>query len=212
MKDNEQIIEKLEPNEKKEYKRLLAVVRSGLDGFMEAGRALMEIREKRLYREQFTSFEEFVKTEFKMSKPHATRVIGAYSVVEGLSEAGHKMLPSSERVARELGAVPEEMRAQVWERAQELVGPDREPDTKSVREAVLEVLPPEQRTRTEELELLTRLRAAERNLIAANGLITEEMDSNPSTTELTLDLCQSIWRTLNSIKKTANEKRNPEPA
>ena len=203
----EMIIEKLDANEKRELKKLVGIVRVGVDAFMEAGKALSIIREKRLYREGFNTFEDFCREEFKMSRIHASRLIGAFNVVKSLNEA--KQLPTSERVARELASVPEEIRNKVWDRAQEMAGEGNEPDSKVVREAALEILPPEQRTHVDSLELLTNLRSAERKLRAANQIVTQELDASPDTISLSLDLLEDIGRTVRAIGKICREKREP---
>jgi len=203
----EMIIEKLDANEKRELKKLVGIVRVGVDAFMEAGKALSIIREKRLYREGFNTFEDFCREEFKMSRIHASRLIGAFNVVKSLNEA--KQLPTSERVARELASVPEEIRNKVWDRAQEMAGEGNEPDSKVVREAALEILPPEQRTHVDSLELLTNLRSAERKLRAANQIVTQELDASPDTINLSLDLLEDIGRTVRAIGKICREKREP---
>ena len=201
------IIEKLDSSEKREFKKLVGIVHVGVDAFMEAGKALSIIREKRLYREGFNTFEDFCREEFKISRIHASRLIGAFNVVKSLSDA--KQLPTSERVARELASVPEEIRTKVWDRAQEMAGEGNEPDSKVVREAALEILPPEQRTHVDSLELLTNLRSAERKMRAANQIVTQELDASPDTISLSLDLLEDIGRTARAIGKICREKREP---
>lgn len=75
-------------------------IEQGLQTFVEVGTALMEIRDKRLYRGVgFHTFEDYCRERWKWSRVHAHRHIQAAKVV-ALLPTGNK--PKSERQAREL--------------------------------------------------------------------------------------------------------------
>ena len=65
----------------------------------DAGRALMEIRDERLYREQYATFEDYCQQRWGMSRSYAHRQIEAAQVIS-LLPIGNK--PKSESQAREL--------------------------------------------------------------------------------------------------------------
>ncbi len=113
-------------------------IEKGLAGFVEVGRALERIRDKKLYREKFGTFEGYLKERWGLSRAHAYRQIEAAAVVGTLSPTGDTPAPVSERVARELAPVkddPEKLR-QTWDNVVELHGP--KPTAGQVREVVVE--------------------------------------------------------------------------
>src|SRR5215471_844919 len=64
---------------------LESVIARGLGSFVEVGRALQEIRDRRLYREQHATFEGYCRERFRMTRQHANRTIRA-AVVAGILE------------------------------------------------------------------------------------------------------------------------------
>jgi hypothetical protein len=94
-----------------------AIIERGLATFVEVGKALLRIRDDRLYRETHSTFADYCKQRWGMSKSHAYRQIEAAEVVDVLSGDGegpkmstrlgdvrHQIgdIPASESVAREL--------------------------------------------------------------------------------------------------------------
>lgn len=86
-------------------------IERNLQGFYEVGKALAEIRDGRLYREEFESFETYVKERWGWERAHAYRMIDAAGIVEDVSPIGDK--PTTESQARELSKLetPEESAA-----------------------------------------------------------------------------------------------------
>jgi len=81
-----------------------AVIRRGLNSFIEVGEALMEIRDNRLYREKgFGRFEDYCQQEWGFSQSRTYQMMDAAKVT-GLLESSTivEQLPSTERQAREL--------------------------------------------------------------------------------------------------------------
>jgi hypothetical protein len=87
-------------------------VTQGFQAFASAGRALALIRDKQLYRESASTFEEYVATRWRMSRQHAARLIEAAAVLENLSPMGSA--PNSERIARPLAQLPPEQQREAW--------------------------------------------------------------------------------------------------
>lgn len=50
---------------------------SGLSAFFDVAYALMEIKQRRLYRGEFASFEDYCRNRWNMRRAHAYRLIGA---------------------------------------------------------------------------------------------------------------------------------------
>jgi hypothetical protein len=87
---------------------LEAVIKWGIQTFVEVGSALMEIRDKRLYREMaFTTFEDYCHKRWNWSRRHANRQIQAAEIAAVAGPRG----PKNEKQARELaGLKPEEIK------------------------------------------------------------------------------------------------------
>jgi hypothetical protein len=103
--------------EHQELKRLEAIISRGKKAFAEVGAALYQIRENKLFRVTHRTFESYVQEKWGFERRHADRLIDAAEVVENVSHGTQKqpILPSSERVARELAKLPAEEQAEAWE-------------------------------------------------------------------------------------------------
>jgi hypothetical protein len=73
---------------------LEAVVKAGLEEFLRVGNALAELRNRRLYRVEFATFEEYVRVKFALARSSADSLIRSAKTAEVLMEAGVE-LPSS---------------------------------------------------------------------------------------------------------------------
>ena len=99
--------------------------------------ALMEIRDSRLYREKFGTFEEYVQTVLSLVRSHAYHLIGSAQVVRDLSTIVDKEdLPLNEAQARVLVRLktPEE-RIEAWQKVRDSAG-DRPLTAKVVSEII----------------------------------------------------------------------------
>ena len=74
-------LEELTPEEQKERRRLERIVERS---FVEAGRALMKLRDNRLYRSTHRTFEEYCRERFDFSRRRPYQLIKAATVVEHL--------------------------------------------------------------------------------------------------------------------------------
>jgi hypothetical protein len=71
--------------ERTDLRKLCKIVEDGLGKFIEVGSALLEINERKLYRESHKTFEAFVFEKFGISRAHAYRMIEAAEVQAELS-------------------------------------------------------------------------------------------------------------------------------
>lgn len=90
-------------------------IERGLNNFVEVGNALLRIRNERLYRSEFGTFQEYCETRWSMSRGQAYRMIEAAEVVENLSPIGDK--PISESAIRPLVQLPPLVQQKVWKKA-----------------------------------------------------------------------------------------------
>jgi hypothetical protein len=104
--------------------------------FIKVGEALMEIRDSRLYRLEYGTFEEYCKSKWDISRVQAHRLIGAGQVVAVLP-MGNK--PTTERQARPLVGKPVEVQQAAWQKAVD-ASPTGQPTAREVEAAVEEVI------------------------------------------------------------------------
>lgn len=113
---------------------LESVIQKNLTAFYEVGFALMQIRDNRLYREIYGTFEEYCKSKWDISRPRAYELMKAAEVKENLSAVAD--IP--ERQLRPLTRIkdPEERR-EVYQKAVE-TAPDGKVTAKHIEETVNE--------------------------------------------------------------------------
>lgn len=105
-----------------------SVIQKGLNTFVEVGNALFEIKNNKLYRDKFTTFESYCRDRWNLKRQRAYELMDAAAVVNTLSEISDKneqdsqvsiIVPTKESHAAALSKVPEEFRSEVWEKALE---------------------------------------------------------------------------------------------
>jgi hypothetical protein len=93
------------------------IIGRGLKAFWEVGSALLAVRDGRLYREKYKSFDDYCRARWSMGKSRAYQLIAASEVVSGLSTTVDAPAPSTERQTRPLSGLPAETRREVWAEA-----------------------------------------------------------------------------------------------
>jgi hypothetical protein len=93
--------------------------------FQRAGEKLLRIRDERLYREEFSTFEDFCRGTYDFSKTYGNNLILAYNVVKDLADQMVVVLPNNERVARELAKYPKHDRKAIWIRSKQIASRKR---------------------------------------------------------------------------------------
>lgn len=104
--------EPLNAKEKKRYEICTQAVLEALEKQFDAGIALIEIRDQKLYREEFDTFDNYCDSVLKITRQRAYQLIEATEVKEGLPAKAAAQI-TNESQARVLSSVPEEHRAQV---------------------------------------------------------------------------------------------------
>ncbi|WP_392530061.1 hypothetical protein [Nostoc sp. C117] len=103
--------------------------------FFEAGKALTELRDRRLYRSTHKTFEEYCRDRFAHSRQQSNYLIAAAGVYENLTTIGcqnvadenlttngSQILPTGERQVRPMTKLQPQEQQEVWLRAVELAG------------------------------------------------------------------------------------------
>lgn len=109
-------VETLPPLTRDEAQRLKyceTVIERGLNTFYEVGSALAEIRDSRLYRIKYATFEDYCQEKWGMSRRRGYELIAAAAVVENVRNCAHEP-PSNEAQARELSRLDEVAQQAVW--------------------------------------------------------------------------------------------------
>jgi hypothetical protein len=107
-----QLEKKLSVQEWAELKECETVIKAGQQTFVEVGKALMAIRDGKLYREKYGTFAEYCEHRWGWKRAYAYKLIEATNVVKALPEnVSHGI--QNERTARAVADVPEEHRAEV---------------------------------------------------------------------------------------------------
>ncbi|HEY9852349.1 MAG TPA: hypothetical protein V6D28_22950 [Leptolyngbyaceae cyanobacterium] len=108
----------LDAAEQARLTELETVIEQGLQTFYEVGKALDEIREKRLYRETHKTFDAYCKEKWGIARQRAYRLIQAAQVRENLSPIGD-ILPTKENQIRSLSNLPPALQLEIWQEAVE---------------------------------------------------------------------------------------------
>lgn len=81
---------KLSIAEERRFSELEKTIAKNFKGFVAVGMALAEIRERRLYRAKYRTFEAYCKYIWDVNRVYAHRLIGAAQVVQNLLPIGNK--------------------------------------------------------------------------------------------------------------------------
>lgn len=135
----------LTKSEQSELARLCKVVDEGLTSFLAVGTALVEINEKRLYRQDHETFEAFVKDRWGISRRRAYQLMEAAEIkAEMCTNGSHNEIAdeiTSERQIRELSRVGTEALPEVVDRvAEKCKAEGVKPTAKVIREVVNEAI------------------------------------------------------------------------
>lgn len=131
-------------------------IETGIKGFIETGSALTFVRDNRLYREHYETFEAYLEGRWGISRRHGYQLMESAQAVSSIEHTGLP-LPERESQARELAKVPEPDRADVWSETVERT--NGKPTAAAVREVSAEQkrLAAEQRDAREHLRQIVEL-------------------------------------------------------
>lgn len=107
------IMEILNIDESNELERCEVVIKQGLQTFIEVGQALMTIREKRLYRIGFKTFEDYCQVKWQITKRYVNYLIQSSEVINNLGTIV-PILPKTETQVRPLTSLEPEIQKEVW--------------------------------------------------------------------------------------------------
>jgi hypothetical protein len=125
-------------DEQARKEQLELVIKSANDMNARAVQALTEIRDKRLYRNKYATFEDYCRLRWGHSRAQINREIAAAHVVEVLAPIGAKI--ENESVARPLVGLTDEQMVAAFEVAKEQAG-DKPLTAKIIRKAAAQFKP-----------------------------------------------------------------------
>jgi hypothetical protein len=132
----------LTKRERGDFARAERTIAQGLKSFIEVGMALKEIRDKRLYREHYRTFEAYVAERWDLSRPRAYELCAASTVVADLSGIPDiRLLPENEAQANPLTWLKApKHRRQAWKMALRMANASGQPVTaRHVEAAVMKI-------------------------------------------------------------------------
>ena len=114
--------------EKERRQQLEQIVSGGLAKFLEVGNALCELRNRRLYRTEFVTFEQYVLAKFALHRSSVDGVIRSAQTAQVLMDAGLQLpQDTSPTSLRSISALPgDELKTACWQLAMNL-SPARAP-------------------------------------------------------------------------------------
>jgi N6-adenosine-specific RNA methylase IME4 len=107
----------LTTEEQHELARCELIIERGLQTFLEVGRALITIRDRKLYRRDYHSFAAYCRTRWNMSRPRAYQLIGSVAVMQNLSTLVDIPLPTHESHTRWLLSLTPGQQRETWKLA-----------------------------------------------------------------------------------------------
>ena len=106
-----------------EYNRLAhneTVIEKGLNTFVDVGNALAEIRDGKLYRQTYGTFEDYCRDRWGMVASRARQLMAAAEIVAGIESVTNvTLLPATESQARPLARLAPDEQIAAWQEAVE---------------------------------------------------------------------------------------------
>jgi hypothetical protein len=176
------------------------VLKPGLGSFMVVGKALKAIRDERLYRAKFKTFEDYCRQRWDLSDKYAYRHIDAYTVVENLvsklktSPNGETRLPTNESQVRPLTSLEPEQQIKAWQQVLKLCA--GKPITANEVQAVVDKMggnPPKEETAKPK----TALKKAETKLEKIDKLVAEALEADE--TKLTVAKLKEVLEKIQKL-------------
>ena len=106
-------MEELKTNEKQELQKHETTIKKGLNTFVEVGQALLEIRDKKLYRIEYNTFEQYCQDKWHFTRMRVSQLINASVVIQNVNNCLQK--PTTESQVRPLTPLEPEIQNAVWQ-------------------------------------------------------------------------------------------------
>lgn len=121
-------------HEQAELARHEAIIEHGLQAFVDVGNALLAIRDRRLYRQDYETFEAYCQTRWNLGRRRAYQMMEAAGVVTNLVD-DVKNFSHREAHVSPLASLPPDAQREAWQEAVE-TAPDGRITARHVREVI----------------------------------------------------------------------------
>lgn len=111
-------LEPISLTESKQLQQLEIIIEQNRIAFVQVAEALQHIRDNRLYRAEFKTFQAYCRDKWNFTRQYVNQIIAGAEAVRTLPQDLETMV-SNQRSARELARVPTEHRAEVVQKAAE---------------------------------------------------------------------------------------------
>lgn len=131
-----------------ELEQLENVIKQNIGAFYEVGRALMEIRDKGLYRDVlgYETFEAYCKARWSFTRQTAYQFIDSARVIENVSDCLQR--PANEYQTRPLARLEPDQQRKAWQKAVD-TAPDGKVTAAHVSKVVKEITGEQQKNKPE---------------------------------------------------------------
>src|ERR1700733_4672780 len=115
--------QRLTKDQKCEFQRLTDEIRGDIveieARLLRISRNIATVRNQRLYRDKYATFEEYLESEFQKGRQFDYKLCTCYNVLSSLVEQGvaNTELPNVQRICLELAKIPEQDRKAIYEMA-----------------------------------------------------------------------------------------------
>lgn len=109
----QEIASSLSDEEADELTACESVIETGIKVWYQVGEALLHIRDKRLYRADYTTFESYCRERWNMRRDYANKLISASDVIANL-DTNVSILPANESQARALASLEADDQRILW--------------------------------------------------------------------------------------------------
>jgi hypothetical protein len=110
---------KLSTDTEKRFNQLEKIIEKGMTHFVEVGTALSLIREEKLYKLLFSTFEEYCQERWGFNSSRARQLIGAARINENIKSVTIVTPPKTESQIRPLTKLEPEQQPKAWKKATE---------------------------------------------------------------------------------------------
>jgi hypothetical protein len=127
--------------ERGRLRQLELEIERNLTGFLKCGRALLEVRESRLYRERYANFAEYCRERFALARSTCDQLCRSTQVFEALTNSGMQ-IPENvpELTLRPISQLPGgDLQSEAW-RLSSLVAPEGKAPSHTVTAKVVRMI------------------------------------------------------------------------
>lgn len=200
----------LTKSEESRLSELEATIGHGLNTFVEVGSALAAIRDSRLYRAEYGTFEEYCDKRWRFARRTAYQYIEAAEAAENVRNCA-QVAPARESQVRPLTRLEPDQQRVAWSRANEIAEAEGTPiRARHVEEAVQERKPRPKKDNIEKLSAAPLTDYWRAELVSITDAVDDTLTSKlPSATRSLIwrDIAEPMIRELQKLNPVRGNKK-----